>query len=124
MEASLAEQGNVFRQSAPLAWLLCILFLVTWLWPASPAAMLELVGLHRQAAPATPWPLLPAALALAVLLSLPRLWPQQRALACKVLALALFAACVVAGPPGLSLGSGLLAGNIFREGGTERKNVK
>lgn len=56
-------------------------------------------------------------LALAVLLSSPRLIPQQRVMACKWLAVGLLFVAFFFVSPSIAFGLGLLTGKVFQEGG-------
>lgn len=71
---------NVFAQAAPIAWVIAVLMAIAMAWPDA-----QHLFIHKRYPATVGWPLLLATLALAILLSMPRLIPAQRVMACKLL---------------------------------------
>lgn len=105
-----ARPANPFAQSAAIAWVIVALMVASMAW--TDAHHLFIRDSHPIV---VGWPLLLATLALAILLSAPRLIPKQRAMACKLwsIGLLLIGFLFVAG--GAAFCFGMLAGKIFFE---------
>lgn len=108
---------NRFAQSAPLAWVMAALLAGAMAWPSWQSALHGLFGVGRHNEALVNWPLVLAALALAVLLSSPALLPARRAALCKLLAVGLMFASFFLLTPVLAFGMGLLVALVFRDAG-------
>jgi hypothetical protein len=103
-----AEPADTLAGVAPLAWVVLALMAFAMAWRP---------GLHLLLLPGAQlagWSMLLGALALAILLSSPRLLPRRRVLAGKLLSIGLLAAAIVFATSGaMAAGFGILATRIF-----------
>lgn len=106
----IVRSANMFAQSAAIAWVIVALMAVSMAWTDA-----QHLFIRRSHPIVVGWPLLLATLALAILLSAPRLIPKRRAMACKLwsIGLLLIGFLFVAG--GAAFCFGMLAGKIFFE---------
>lgn len=104
-----------WKGNALLAWLATLAYGIAALWPHLADAALPFVGLRALGEPRTGLPLVLAALALAVFLSVPAWTARDRLLVCAGVSLCLFAVVTYAVGASAALPFGFIGANILRE---------